>query len=938
MFEGRIAAAAFRTYLLETAPVLALRLDADTRITETNAQGRRLLGNQAVGRPFVEMIANHAGLFDVAALGTRDDNVQPLSLNTPSGMPQTLYFRFFPLRDGWLALGSLDLQEQQKMFDELLALNSELSNTSRQLHQVNAELQEVSEQRSKLAEEMKQHNEMLRQQTLASLNLMEDTLEARDRAERANAALRESEAQFRTLVEAAPEAIFVHEGERFRYLNATACRLFGADSPEQLLDTLVMDRIHPSSRDLVEARIEYVRDRKETAPPAEVTWQSLDGRPVPVDVTSLAITFQGRDAILAFARDITDQKKAQEALRRTEQNYRKILEAAPDAMVLLNGRGDIVLVNAQAERMFGSSRDILLRQNISLLLPERFRGGYLEQAAALANSDSPGTGAPAELFGLRADGAEFPIELTLSPFETEEGLLLLNAIRDVTERKEQERRTRQLEITAAEAEAASKAKSMFLSTMSHEIRTPMNAILGYSQLMLRDPTLGPEAKANLKIVTRSGEHLLNVINQVLDMAKIEAGGIQLTPQTINLPGLLRDLEAMFRLRAEANAVNFEVLAGGESIRNIVADEGRIRQVLINLLGNAFKFTERGRITLRVALHYRSGQYDRSGNYQNTGEFQNEDRLWLTAQVEDTGIGMTAEEQSKLFQPFVQGQAGQHIRHGGTGLGLAISRGVVQRMGGAITVTSQPGEGSTFRFEIPVERGPDSELARSSGLVRRVIGLEAGREAPRILIADDVADNREWLSRLLSVIGFLVRTAENGEAALSAWEEWRPHLILMDMHMPVMGGLEATRHIRSRPAGKETIIIALTADVLDGHRRVVLENEVNDFLGKPCPEAELLEKIRSHLGLVYIYQAETADNPREAQDDAVLTPLTPEQMRHIPAEIIEQLHDATISGDKARLDDLILTIKDRGATQSAVALQELANSYEYDRLIDLLDKV
>ena len=254
--------------------------------------------------------------------------------------------------------------------------------------------------------------------------------------------------------------------------------------------------------------------------------------------------------------------------------------------------------------------------------------------------------------------------------------MVSSAIRDITERKRVEQQilnlNRQLEDAAAEAEAANRAKSTFLSTMSHEIRTPMNAILGYAQLMLRDPGLGADAKTNLKIIGRSGEHLLALINDVLDMAKIEAGRTELNPVTFNLARLLDDLAAMFRLRAEAKALRFELWVDGEAVPYVVADEGKIRQVLINLLGNAIKFTECGEIKLHVTLEQRKA-----------------DQLWLSARVEDTGPGIAEEDQKKLFEPFSQVRSGLDSLKG-TGLGLAISRKYARMMGGDITVTSKPG--------------------------------------------------------------------------------------------------------------------------------------------------------------------------------------------------------------------------------------------------------
>jgi CheY-like chemotaxis protein len=315
----------------------------------------------------------------------------------------------------------------------------------------------------------------------------------------------------------------------------------------------------------------------------------------------------------------------------------------------------------------------------------------------------------------------------------------------------------------------------------------------------------------------------------------------------------------------------------------------------------------------------------------------DDRLQLSAQIEDTGIGMTPEEQSEVFQAFAQAQSGQRVQHGGTGLGLAISQGLARMMGGDITMSSQPGIGSMFLFEIPVGRGADQDLPSQSERRGRVLGIESRKDAPRILIADDVPDSREWLTKLLKGLGFLVRSAENGKTAVLAWEEWSPHLILMDMHMPVMDGLEAARRIRSRPAGKGTVIIALTADAMEGHRRVVLENDLNDFISKPCVEGELLEKIRTHLGLVYTYADETDGEGSGTALAGMQAQPGSEQPRELPADLIPRMREAIVHGDKALLDKLIQTIEERGDAQSATALRELADLYQYDRLTEWLEK-
>jgi signal transduction histidine kinase/DNA-binding response OmpR family regulator len=472
---------------------------------------------------------------------------------------------------------------------------------------------------------------------------------------------------------------------------------------------------------------------------------------------------------------------------------------------------------------------------------------------------------------------------------------------------------RRLESLAEEAESANRAKSTFLSTMSHEIRTPMNAILGYAQLMLRDPGLGADAKANLKIIGQSGEHLLRLINDILDMSKIEAGRTEINAITFNLSRVLDDIAAMVKLRAEAKALSFEMLVDGESVPYVSADESKIRQVLINLLGNGIKFTKRGYVKLHVTLEKRSA-----------------DRLWLSARIEDSGSGITAQEQEKLFEPFRQSQRGLNTQEG-TGLGLAISRQFALLMGGDITVSSNPGRGSLFRFEVPIESGDASVAVRLSN-ARRVLGIRAATHSPRILVVDDQLENRDWLMKLLTSIGFSVRGAENGHAAVCNWQEWNPELILMDVHMPVMDGLEATRRIKAEPGGRETAIVVLTASALDEDRRSVAKSGADDFLSKPCREDELLEKMRAHLDIVYDYEeaSVTPDPPLNGAGPSS------ERLARLPLKLVEELRDATVNGNKRLLDELILKL---GATDGgcAHALRELADKYEYDALTQLLDE-
>ncbi len=494
-------------------------------------------------------------------------------------------------------------------------------------------------------------------------------------------------------------------------------------------------------------------------------------------------------------------------------------------------------------------------------------------------------------------------------------------IQDVADISDQKRDLRQsqnvtrLEDVAAVSEAANRAKSTFLSTMSHEIRTPMNAILGYSQLMLRDPTLGPDAKANLKIINRSGEHLLSLIDDVLDMSKIEAGRTEINPTTFALTVLLTDLENMFRLRAEAKGLQFEMSVEDGSMPYVLADEGKIRQALINLLGNAIKFTKNGQILMQVSLAK-----------------MKDDTLRLSVSVEDTGSGVSEEDQKKLFQPFTQAKGSLNTQQG-TGLGLAISRQHARLMGGDITVSTRPGGGSIFLFEVPVKQG-DAGVVVKRGAPCHVIGLRAGQEVFRILVVDDHMENRRWLIKLLTAIGFSVRGAEDGEEAIRIWREWKPCLILMDVHMPGMDGLEATRRIKADPQGRETFVVTLTASALDEERRIAKESGADDFLPKPCMENELLETMRALLNVVYDYEEISGS----VAGTIAAAAWNPAMLAQLSRKLVEDLRDATVSGNKKLLDKLILEVGQTSSdTASALALRDLADRYEYDALTRVLEE-
>ena len=489
------------------------------------------------------------------------------------------------------------------------------------------------------------------------------------------------------------------------------------------------------------------------------------------------------------------------------------------------------------------------------------------------------------------------------------GELLVLAMEDATER----RRVQEEVAKAKEAaEAANRAKSAFLANMSHEIRTPMNAILGFSQLMLRDRNLDARQGQYLGTINRSGEHLLALINDILEMSKIEAGRTTLNPTTFDLPGLLDDLEMMFRVRTDGKKLAFFVELIGDVPRYIVTDINKLRQVFINVLGNAVKFTERGGIVLRV----RADRENAAGT-------------WLRVEVEDTGPGIPADEQGKLFRHFEQTKTGQQAGTG-TGLGLAISREFVRLMGGDITVSSRVGKGSIFAIHLPLNES-EEQAVHPIDRPRYVLGLRPGQAECRVLIVDDVEDNRELLVQILGPGGFEVRLAIDGEQAVEEFERWRPHLILMDYRMPVMDGREAIRQIRAMAGGEGPKIIVVTASTMDENRQELLEIGADDYISKPFREAELFQKIQTHVGVAYVYDEHPA---AEAQEEAV--ELTPDSLAGWSRDVIDPMREAVITGD---LDRLLARIQEAEARDPRIAqdLRRLAEGFRYEKLLDLFSK-
>ena len=555
---------------------------------------------------------------------------------------------------------------------------------------------------------------------------------------------------------------------------------------------------------------------------------------------------------------LVEQQKAAEAFKNLSRHNELILNSAGEGIFGLDADGNTSFFNLAGARMVGWRVDELVGKPQHAILHHTRADGTpcrMDTCPIFATMrEDRSHGGENEILW-RKDGTHFPIEWVSNPIRDEQGQVLGSVVTfgDITERKKTQK---EMANAKEAAETANRAKSEFLANMSHELRTPLNGILGYAQILKRDHNLADHYKSGVDVIQQSGEHLLTLINDILDLSKIEARKLDLQFTAFHLPGFIQSIADIIRIRAEEAGLSFVYEPVMPLPTGVLGDEKRLRQVLLNLLSNAVKFTEKGGVILKVGA-------ESPPNHQ---------RHTLRFQVEDTGIGISKEKLEEIFLPFQQvGTRSQQIE--GTGLGLAISKRLVSLMGSSLNVTSTPGKGTSFWFVLEVSEAqvsaPDVEQ-----IDRKIIGFKGVPK--RILVVDDKRENRSILVGILAPLGFEISESKDGREAVARTLEWRPDVIFMDLVMPVMDGFEATRHIRQVPELKDVVVIASSASVFEQNRQNSLAAGCNGFLPKPIRTDSLFALLGQHAGVDWKYEgAPSPEVPTQVTSSELIPPPTGE---------------------------------------------------------------
>ncbi|HBW87834.1 MAG TPA: hypothetical protein DEG17_02800, partial [Cyanobacteria bacterium UBA11149] len=730
-------------------------------------------------------------------------------------------------------------------------------------------------------------------------------------------ALQVSQRRYQTLTETSPICIFqTDKSGNFNYVNQRWSEITGL-SFEASLNLGWASILHPEDCDRIFA--EWSQALAARLPcKSEFRFVSLNGKIIWVICQALPEIGHDGEVIgyIGTVTDISDRKRAEIALQEREEQLQLALEGSGDGFWDWNLETGNVYLSSRWLEMLGYEIHELPKEigTWEKLIHPEDKPWVMERL----NAHLAGSAIPYQFdYRLRTKSGTWKWIANYGKVvvRNEKGipLRMTGTHRDISLRKQAEI---ELQHAKETAETANRAKSTFLANMSHEFRTPLNAILGFAQLLKNNPTLPPQHQEQIGIITRSGEHLLTLINDVLDIAKIEAHRTTLNEVDFDLYELLSDLEEMFRLKAQSNGLQLIIDRGNAVPHYVKTDQIKLRQVLINLLSNAIKFTASGGVSLLV---------EKSHIQLPNPHCQ------LDFTVSDTGAGIAPDEIENIFESFVQSTTGKQAGEG-TGLGLPISRAFVRLMGGDIKVSSVVGRGSTFSFNINVSLLENASI-KTQITTRKAITIAPNQPRYRILIVDDKEDNRQLLLQLLSPFGFELKQANNGQEAVEICADFEPQLIWMDLRMPIMNGYEAAKQIKSTVKGQSTVIIALSASAAMLDTVMNQDNNFDDFIYKPFRESDIFDAMNQHIGVRFIYE----EFPEISQDKVTQVKVTAthlDNLTDLSTDLVTNLYQATIIGDFQLMLQIIEEIRTQNQSLANL-LASLAHNYQFQKLLDLL---
>lgn len=739
--------------------------------------------------------------------------------------------------------------------------------------------------------------------------------------------LTKAEAELRAIFAAMTELIFIidRQGKYLKIISNNSALLY--NPAETLLGKTIYEVFEPKQADTFLAYIQQALQTKQTV---SIEYDFTIGKQ---DFWFAAnISPISSDCIIWVARDITERQFLEEKLRTSEEKIRAVFEAMTDIILVIDEQKSIELAPTNSTKLHDFETDPINKTveqfflaNTSQLWLEKVDQALTTQQTIYFD------------YSLTLNNREAWFTASISPMPNNS---VIWVARNIDERKMAEAVMQQAKVAA---EVANQAKSDFLANMSHELRTPLNGILGYAQILQLDKDCTPKQQNGLEIIYKCGEHLLTLINDILDLAKIEAQKLELYTNDFNFSYFLKVVADIFKIKAEQKNINFTYQTINQLPHTVNGDEKRLRQVLINLLSNAIKFTDVGSVIFKVEVienldievatqpigrEIKDKKQQLISKSNDSSSVQSFTKIRF--QIEDTGIGMTSDQLEKIFSPFEQvGDTSRRIE--GTGLGLAITKKIVAMMESEIFVESIPGVGSVFRFDVklPVASKPIKSTTLNS--LYNIVGYHG--EKQKILVIDDNSENCSVIINMLEPLGFEVQSASNGQEGLKQAAKFRPDLIITDLMMPVMDGFEMAQQLRKSPEFTNTTILATSARVFEFEQQKSQNSGCQDFITKPIKVDELLNKLKHYLQLSWIYKThDTVETNSASEHLSVMVTPPPNELTDI-YKAAQIGHNEGIKQEAIRLKQL-----DSKYTQFVNRLLELAEDFQDEEIMELIEEV